>query len=153
VWSRVPGTRHCRKIINGVPVVAAPAEIDMATEDQLRAPLLDAISRGHPIVVVDMTRTPFCDSSGIHAFISRHGEAVMALRSRTYEITFVGRGTRTRFRRCWTTRSARSARSRAAAKAVLRAPTSEQLYAEARRRSIKGRSSMNKAPPARALGR
>jgi hypothetical protein len=32
-------------------------------------------------------------------------------------------------------------------------PTYEQLYAEARRRNIKGRSSMNKAQLARALGR
>jgi hypothetical protein len=32
-------------------------------------------------------------------------------------------------------------------------PTYEQLYAEARRRDIKGRSSMNKAQLARALGR
>lgn len=32
-------------------------------------------------------------------------------------------------------------------------PTYEQLYAEARRRNIKGRSSMNKAMLARALGR
>src|SRR5712692_3732125 len=32
-------------------------------------------------------------------------------------------------------------------------PTYEQLYSEARRRNIKGRSSMNKAQLARALGR
>ncbi len=32
-------------------------------------------------------------------------------------------------------------------------PTYEQLYAEARRRNIKGRSSMNKAQLAQALGR
>jgi hypothetical protein len=32
-------------------------------------------------------------------------------------------------------------------------PTYEQLYAEARRRNIEGRSSMNKAQLARALGR
>jgi len=32
-------------------------------------------------------------------------------------------------------------------------PTYEQLYAEARRRNAKGRSSMNKAQRARALGR
>jgi anti-sigma B factor antagonist len=72
----VPGIRHRRKIMNGVPVVAAPAEIDMATEDQLRAPLLDAISRGHPTVVVDMTRTQFCDSSGIHTLLKAHKQAL-----------------------------------------------------------------------------
>jgi hypothetical protein len=34
-----------------------------------------------------------------------------------------------------------------------RGPTYEQLYSEARRRKVKGRSSMNKAQLARALGR
>jgi anti-sigma B factor antagonist len=72
----VPGIRHRRKMINGVLVVAAPAEIDIATKDQLRARLLDAIS-GHPTVVVDMTRTQFCDSSGIHTLLQAHEQAVV----------------------------------------------------------------------------
>lgn len=49
--------RYFRTMINGVPVIAAPAEIDITTTDQLRAVLLDAASRGHATVVVDMTRT------------------------------------------------------------------------------------------------
>ena len=65
----MPGIRYRRKMINGVPVVAAPAEIDIAIKDQLRAVLLDAIGGGHPTVVVDMIRTQFCDSSGIHALL------------------------------------------------------------------------------------
>ena len=72
----MPGIRHRRKMIDGVPVVAAPAEIDMATEGQLRALLLDAIS-GYPTVVVDMTRTQFCDSSGIHTLLRAHEQAVV----------------------------------------------------------------------------
>ena len=72
----MPGTRYRREMINGMPVMAAPAEIDIATEDQLRAVLLDAIGGGHPTVVVDMTRTRFCDSSGIHALLQAHEQAV-----------------------------------------------------------------------------
>jgi anti-sigma B factor antagonist len=63
-------------MIKGVPVVAAPAEIDIATEDRLRAVLLDAIGGGHPTVVVDMIRTQFCDFSGIHALLQAHEQAV-----------------------------------------------------------------------------
>lgn len=43
--------------VNGVPVVVAPAEIDITTADRLRVSLLKAASGEHPTVVVDMTRT------------------------------------------------------------------------------------------------
>ena len=52
-------------MINGVPVVTAPAEIDVTTAEQLRMVLLDAGRHGHATVVVDMTRTRFCDSAGL----------------------------------------------------------------------------------------
>ena len=67
--------RYLRSMINGVPVVAAPAEIDVTTTDQLRAVLLDAASRGHATVVVDMTRTRFCDSCGLHELLRAHQRA------------------------------------------------------------------------------
>lgn len=54
-------------VINGVPVVATPAEIDITTAPQLRAALLQATRDGHPVVVVDMTGTSFCDSAGIQS--------------------------------------------------------------------------------------
>ena len=72
----MPGMRDRRKMIDGVPVVAAPAEIGIATGDQLQAGLLDAISGGHPTVVVDMTRTQFCDASGIHTLLLAHNQAL-----------------------------------------------------------------------------
>jgi anti-sigma B factor antagonist len=64
--------RYLRTMINGVPVVTAPAEIDITTTEQLRAVLLDAASRGHTTVVVDMTRTRFCDSGGLHVLLRAH---------------------------------------------------------------------------------
>jgi len=71
----VPEARYLRKMIHGVPVVAAPAEIDITTAEQLGAVLLQAAGAGQP-VVVDMTRTRFCDSAGIHAVLRARKRAV-----------------------------------------------------------------------------
>ncbi|HEX6521392.1 MAG TPA: STAS domain-containing protein [Streptosporangiaceae bacterium] len=60
---------YVRTVVNGVPVVATPVEIDITTAGQLRAVLLDVASGGHPRVIVDMTRTQFCDSTGLSALI------------------------------------------------------------------------------------
>ena len=62
-------------MINGSPVVTAPAEIDITTAGQLRAVLLEVTGAGHPAVVVDMTRTLFCDSSGLHTLVRAHKRA------------------------------------------------------------------------------
>jgi anti-sigma B factor antagonist len=62
--------------INGVPVVAAPAEIDVTTAEQLRSVLLEAASHGHTTVVVDMTRTWFCDSCGLSVLVRAHKRAL-----------------------------------------------------------------------------
>lgn len=67
--------RYLRKLIDGVPVVEAPAEIDITTADQLRLVLLEAASAGPPMVVVDMTRTVFCDASGLHVLLRAHKRA------------------------------------------------------------------------------
>jgi anti-anti-sigma factor len=71
----MPGTRYPRKMINGVPVVAAPAEVDITNAEELRRVLLDASGRGHPTVVLDMTRTRFCDSAGMNTMLSAHRRA------------------------------------------------------------------------------
>lgn len=68
--------RYLRRMIDGVPVVTAPAEIDVTSAEQLRAVLLDAASRGHVTVVVDMTRTWFCDSRGLDALLRAHEGAL-----------------------------------------------------------------------------
>jgi len=61
--------RYLRQMINGVPVMATPAEIDVTTAGQLRAVLLAATEQ-YRTLVVDMTRTRFCDSAAIHTLIA-----------------------------------------------------------------------------------
>ena len=71
----MPGTRYPRKMINEMPVVAAPTEVDITNAEELRAVLLDATSGGHPTVVLDMTRTRFCDSAGMNTMVRAHRRA------------------------------------------------------------------------------
>ena len=71
----MPGVR-LPLMIDGVPVVAAPAEIDVTIAEQLRTVLLDSSARGHATVVVDMTRTKFCDSAGLTVLVRAHKQAM-----------------------------------------------------------------------------
>jgi anti-sigma B factor antagonist len=71
----VPGIRD-PLMINGVPVVTAPAEIDITTAEQLRVVLLRSAARGRPTIVVDMTRTRFCDSAGLTVLVRAHTQAL-----------------------------------------------------------------------------
>jgi anti-anti-sigma factor len=59
-------------IINGVPVITAPAEIDLATAGQLRLALMQAATDRQTTIVVDMTCTRFCDSTGLHVLVRAH---------------------------------------------------------------------------------
>ncbi len=63
------------EVVGGVPVVAAPEEIDITNADGLRSALLQAAASGHGTFVVDMTRTRFCDTSGLHALVAAHKRA------------------------------------------------------------------------------
>ena len=58
--------RYLRKMINGVPVMTTPAQIDVTTAGQLRAVLL-ATTEQYRTLVVDMARTRFCDCAAVHA--------------------------------------------------------------------------------------
>jgi anti-sigma B factor antagonist len=71
----VSTTRYPIEVVNGVPVVAAPAEIDASNADWLRAVLLEAACRGHGTFVVDMTGTRFCASTGIGVLVGAHNRA------------------------------------------------------------------------------
>jgi anti-anti-sigma factor len=63
------------KMVSGVPVVTAPEEIDVTSAPELRAALLWAAAHGHGTLVVDMTQTRFCDSSGLHTVLAAHRRA------------------------------------------------------------------------------
>ena len=72
---QVPEVRFPVGVTGGVPVVAAPEEIDITTAGALRAALLEAAARGHGTFVVDMSLTRFCDSSGLQALVAAHRRA------------------------------------------------------------------------------
>jgi anti-sigma B factor antagonist len=63
------------ELVNGVPVVAAPEEVDVTNAPELRSALLDAAAHGLGTLVADMTRTRFCDSSGLHTLLAAHRRA------------------------------------------------------------------------------
>jgi anti-anti-sigma factor len=76
--------------ISGLPVVSGPAEIDIANAGQLRAALLAAAAQGHATIVVDLTETSFCDTSGLQVLVLAHrraaaegGELRLVVRSAT----------------------------------------------------------------------
>ena len=71
----MPEDRFPVEVVGGVPVVAAPEEIDITNAEALRSALLTAAADGHGALVVDMTRTQFCDSSGLRTLIAAHKRA------------------------------------------------------------------------------
>jgi anti-sigma B factor antagonist len=64
-------------VIGGVPVVRAPEDVDIGNADGLRAALVHAASLQavHGVLVVDMARTEFCDTAGLHALVAAHKRA------------------------------------------------------------------------------
>ena len=102
------------EMVRGVPVVAAPEEIDITNAAGLRAALFEAAGEaagleaagfeaaGHSAFVVDLTRTRFCDSAGIAALVEAHkraraagGQVLLAMSGaavpRIFELTGVDR--------------------------------------------------------------
>jgi len=61
--------------VDGVPVVTAPGEIDVTNAAELRTALLRAAAVDCPVLVVDMARTTFCDSAGLHTLLGAHRRA------------------------------------------------------------------------------
>ena len=68
--------RYPIEMVNGVPVVAAPTEIDASNADWLRAVLLEAACREHGTFVVDMTGTRSCTSAGLGVLVRAHDRAL-----------------------------------------------------------------------------
>jgi anti-sigma B factor antagonist len=72
----MPDVSYPVQMISGLPVIAAPPELDVTTADQLRAVLLETAAHGHTTVVVDMTSTQFCDSCGLSILVRAHKRAL-----------------------------------------------------------------------------
>lgn len=59
-----------------VMVVALPAEIDMINAGRVGEDLRAAFAAGARVVVAEMSGTVFCDTSGIHALVQAHNQAL-----------------------------------------------------------------------------
>ena len=76
----MPETSFPVEVVEGVPVVTAPEEIDIANAAGLQAALVKAArpelaEPGRALVVVDMSRTRFCDSAGLNALVAAARQA------------------------------------------------------------------------------
>jgi anti-sigma B factor antagonist len=72
---QVPDDGFPVEVVESVPVVTAPEDIDFSNAAGLRAALLQAAASGHGTFVVDMSRTQFCDTAGLHALVGAHKRA------------------------------------------------------------------------------
>jgi anti-sigma B factor antagonist len=66
----VPEISFPVEVVEGVPVVTAPEEIDITNAAGLRAAVSEAIGPGSAVVIVDMSRTRFCDSAGLNILVN-----------------------------------------------------------------------------------
>jgi anti-sigma B factor antagonist len=73
----VSGERYRVLWIGQVAVVTLPAEIDVTNADAIREELLAVLNQGAVLLVADMSKTDFCDSSGVSALVRafRHAAA------------------------------------------------------------------------------
>ena len=77
VVSGMPEGHFPVRQVGGLPVITLPAEIDIANAGELRAALLAAAKRGDASVVVDMSGTAFCDSTGLNVLVRAHKWALV----------------------------------------------------------------------------
>jgi anti-sigma B factor antagonist len=63
------------ELVDGVPVVAAPEEIDITNAGGLRAALFQAAAPGDGTLVVDMSQTQYCDSAALNVLVRAHKRA------------------------------------------------------------------------------
>lgn len=74
----MPGTGYEIRWVDGVPVVPAPAEIDVTNAGELREAMQSCTDAEHPTLVVDMSDTTFCDSAGVGQLVQAHRQAAAA---------------------------------------------------------------------------
>jgi anti-anti-sigma factor len=63
------------RVVDGLAVVTTPDEIDVANASHFRAALLSAAGLGRPAIIVDMSGTEFCDSTGLNVLVRAHRQA------------------------------------------------------------------------------
>ena len=56
-------------------VVTVPAEVDVTNAGEVRRALLAAASQDLPILIIDMSGTTFCDSTGVQAIVAAYQQA------------------------------------------------------------------------------
>jgi anti-anti-sigma factor len=56
--------------------VSLPTEVDIANADRVRAKLLAALGQGRPVIIVDMSRTTFCDCAGVSVLLGAGNQAL-----------------------------------------------------------------------------
>jgi anti-anti-sigma factor len=61
---------------DGRAEVAVAGEIDFATHRSLLGALTEEIEHGHPRIVLDMSRVPFCDSTGLGVLVQTRQRVV-----------------------------------------------------------------------------
>jgi len=58
--------------VNGVPVVRAAVEVDATNAQDLRSAIVAALAAGAERLIVDMSQTEFCDSTGLNVLVRAH---------------------------------------------------------------------------------
>ncbi len=72
----MPDARFPVDVVRGVPVVSAPEQVDITNAAGLQAALAETAAHGPVTSVVDLTRTQFCDTAGLHALVSARKRAL-----------------------------------------------------------------------------
>jgi anti-sigma B factor antagonist len=64
--------------LDQVAVATVPVEIDISNVDRVLDDLLSVVQEGPAALVVDMSQTTFCDSSGVNALVRVYQQALAA---------------------------------------------------------------------------
>ena len=71
----MPALHHPVLWIDRVAVVSAPAQVDASNAGDVLACLLSVICEGPATLIVDLTATAFCDSSGLNSLVQAYRRA------------------------------------------------------------------------------
>ena len=74
----MPGAGYEVSRVGGLPVIATPAEIDVSNAAEFRRALLSCANGSDPALLVDMSETVFCDSTGLHQLVQARARAIAA---------------------------------------------------------------------------